>query len=56
MRVALDGIAGLLSIARLLMPSTTSQTFLIRHNWRLRGAAVVVVVAFATILGSGLRL
>lgn len=56
MGVALGGNAGLLSIARFMVPSTTSQALVVRHNWLLRGAAVVVVVAFVTILGPGVHL
>lgn len=54
--VALGGNAGLLSVARFLVPSSTSQPPVMEKNWLLRGAAIIVVVAFAAILGPGLRI
>lgn len=54
--VALGGNAGLLSIARFMMPPATSQTLVMAVNWPLRGAAIIIGVAFVAILGPGLKL
>ena len=54
--VALGGNAGLLSIARFMVPSATSRMLLMGYNWPLRGAAIIVVAAFTAILGPGVSL
>ncbi len=56
MGVAWSGNAGLLSIARLLAPSSASPTQVTEEKWFLRTAALVTVVVFATIRLPGLRL
>lgn len=56
MGVGWSGNAGLLSIARLLTPSSASPTQVMEEKWFQSTAALVTVVVFATIRLPGLRL